>query len=58
VAARLITLNDFQVLCSDAQKETIECLEVPNADHDLIDKVGVHFRKLDAFIKTHLAPSM
>ena len=50
----VIPLSDFEVLCDAHQNEWIKCLEIPEADHDSIDKIEAHFRELDAFIKQHI----
>jgi len=50
----VIPLSDFHILCSETQTDNVQCLEIPDADHDSIDKIEAHFSELDAFIKTHL----
>ena len=57
----VIPLDDFHLLC-DAQNESknnrhIECLEIPEAEHDSIDKIEEHFGELNDFIHGHLAPN-
>jgi len=53
-ADSVIPLSDFHLLCSEIKNENIKCLEVPDADHDSIDKIEQHFSELDDFINNHL----
>ncbi len=54
-ADRVIPLNDYHLLCNaTTQKKNIKCLEIPEADHDSIDKIEVHFGALQRFIDKHL----
>ncbi|WP_321325057.1 alpha/beta hydrolase [Thiomicrorhabdus sp.] len=56
-ADKVIPLSDHHMLCNVAPKEHIECLEIPDADHDSIDKIEQHFSSLNRFITKHLKPS-
>lgn len=56
-ADRVIPLSDFHLLCNGTQKKNIQCLEIPEADHDSIDKIEAHFSQLHDFIKKHINPA-
>ena len=51
-ADSVIPLSDFHLLCNATKKENIKCLEIPEADHDSIDKIEAHFSELHDFIKS------
>ena len=57
-ADSVIPLSDFHKLCEAQNKSkksrTIECLEIPQAEHDSIDKIEEHFAELNNFIQRHL----
>jgi pimeloyl-ACP methyl ester carboxylesterase len=53
-ADSVIPLSDYHLLCDATKKDNIECLEIPGADHDSIDKIEVHFSALHDFIEKHL----
>lgn len=53
-ADSVIPMSDFYLLCTAVQKKNISCLEVPEADHDSIEKIEAHFSELNDLIKKHL----
>ena len=56
-ADKVIPLDDHHMLCNVAKKEHIECLQIPDADHDSIDKIEQHFSSINEFIERHLKTS-
>ena len=56
-ADQVIPLDDHHMLCNVAQKEHIKCLQIPDADHDSIDKIEQHFSSINTFIERHLKSS-
>lgn len=53
-ADKVIPLSDHHMLCNIAPKKYIECLEIPDADHDSIDKIEKHFGLLEAFMAKNI----
>lgn len=51
---QVIPLSDHLLLCKTAPAPFIECMEIPGADHDSIDKIEHHFTALLNFIDGHL----